>query len=74
MTECIKKPRTSIFTGQTGCGKTHFVLELIEKMHSKKMIPIILRSGSKTMIKFDLYILRIISIDGLKSCQNCYDS
>ena len=30
MTDYIKKPHTSIFTGQTGCGKTHLVLELIE--------------------------------------------
>ena len=31
MTGYIKKPHTSIFIGQTGCGKTHLVLELIEK-------------------------------------------
>ena len=31
MTGYIKKPHTAIFTGQTGCGKTHIVLELIEK-------------------------------------------
>ena len=31
----IKEPHTSIFIGQTGCGKTHLVLELIEKEHSK---------------------------------------
>ena len=30
MTGYIKKPHISIFTGQTGCGKTHLVLELIE--------------------------------------------
>ena len=35
MTGCIKKPYTSIFIGQTGCGKTHLVLELIEKEYNK---------------------------------------
>ena len=31
MTGYIKDPHTTIFTGQTGCGKTHLVLDLIEK-------------------------------------------
>ena len=31
----IKKPHTSMFIGQTGCGKTHFVLELIQKEYNK---------------------------------------
>ena len=31
----IKKPHTAMFTGQTGCGKTHLVLELIEKEYKK---------------------------------------
>ena len=31
----IKKPHTSIFIGQTGCGKTHLILELIEKEYNK---------------------------------------
>ena len=30
----IKKPHTTIFIGQTGCGKTHLVLELIEKEYN----------------------------------------
>ena len=34
MTGHIKKPHTSIFIGQTGCGKTHLVLELIEKEYN----------------------------------------
>ena len=34
MTGHIKKPHTSIFIGQTGCGKTHVVLELIEKEYN----------------------------------------
>ena len=35
MTGYIKKPYTAMFIGQTGCGKTHLVLELIEKEFSK---------------------------------------
>ena len=35
MTGYIKKPHTNIFIGQTGCGKTHFVLELIEKGYNR---------------------------------------
>ena len=35
MTGNIKGPHTSLFTGQTGCGKTHHVLELIEKEYNK---------------------------------------
>ena len=35
MTGHIKKPHTSIFIGQTGWGKTHLVLELIEKEYNK---------------------------------------
>ena len=31
----IKEPRTCIFIGQIGCGKTHLVLELIEKEYNK---------------------------------------
>ena len=31
----IKKPHTTIFTGQIGCGKTHLVLDLIEKEYNK---------------------------------------
>ena len=30
MTDYIKNPRTTIFSGPTGCGKSHFVLDLIE--------------------------------------------
>ena len=35
MTDYIKKPHTTIFTGQNGCGKTHLVLKLIEKEYNK---------------------------------------
>ena len=31
MTDYIKESHTTIFTGPTGCRKTHFVLDLIEK-------------------------------------------
>ena len=34
MTGYIKEPLTSIFIGQTGCGKTHLDLELIEKEYT----------------------------------------
>ena len=30
----IKKPHTAIFIGQTGCGKTHLVLDLIENQYN----------------------------------------
>ena len=35
MTDYIKEPHTTIFTGQTGCGKTHLVLDLIGKEYKK---------------------------------------
>ena len=35
MTYYIKEPHTTIFTGPTGCGKTHLVLDLIEKEYNK---------------------------------------
>ena len=35
MTGYIKKPHTSIFIGQTGCGKTNLVLDLSEKEYNK---------------------------------------
>ena len=35
MTDYIKDPHTTIFTGPTGCGKTHLVLDLIEKKCNK---------------------------------------
>ena len=35
MTDDIKEPHTTIFTGQRGCGKTHLVLDLIEKEYNK---------------------------------------
>ena len=31
----IKEPHTAIFTGQTGCRKTHLVLDLIENHYNK---------------------------------------
>ena len=35
MTDYIKEPHTAIFTDQMGSGKTHLVLELIEKEYNK---------------------------------------
>ena len=35
MTDYIKDPHATIFTGQTGCGKTHLILDLIEKEYDK---------------------------------------
>ena len=35
MTGYIKEPHTAIFIGQTGRGKTHLVLELIEKEYNE---------------------------------------
>ena len=67
MTDFIKEPHTVIFIEQTGCGKIHLVLELIEKEykkhfdfifiiypHSEKVLHITQRSGSKPMIMFGL--------------------
>ena len=42
MTGYIIKPHTSIFIGQTGCGKTYLVLELIEKEYNKNFDYIII--------------------------------
>ena len=62
MTEYIKEPHTEIFTGQTGCGKTHLVLELIENQYYKHFDYIViicptLRENStyhaKERIKYD---------------------
>ena len=30
-----KEPHTTIFTGPTGCGKSHLVLDLIEREYNK---------------------------------------
>ena len=35
MTGYIKESHTTLFTGPTGCGKTHLVLDLIEKKYNK---------------------------------------
>ena len=83
MTNYIKEHHTNIFTGQTGCGKIHLVLDLNKNTKNISTISlsfvqhfeIIKRtmpgSGSKTMIRFGLYSLRTISISGLESCCNC---
>ena len=38
----IKEPHTAIFTGQTGCGKTCLVLELIENQYNKHLEHIVI--------------------------------
>ena len=35
MTGYTKKPHTAMFIAQTGCGKSHLVLDLIEKEYNK---------------------------------------
>ena len=35
MAGCIKEPHATIFTGTAGCGKTHLVLDFIEKECNK---------------------------------------
>ena len=85
MTGYIKDPHTTIFTGQTGCGKTHLVLDLIEKEYKKHFDYIVVicstlrinktyhaRDWIKMMTGFGLQILRTISISGLKNYCNCY--
>ena len=42
MTDYINKPHTTLFTGPTGCGKTHLILDLIEKECSKQFDYIII--------------------------------
>ena len=66
MTGYIKDPYTTTFTGPTGCGKTHLVLDLKKNatnistilssstQHFDEIRHIILRTGSKMRIKFGL--------------------
>ena len=42
MTDYIKEAHTTIFTGQTGCGKNHLVLDLTEKEYRKHFDSIII--------------------------------
>ena len=42
MTSYIKEPYTTIFNGSTSCGKTHLVLDLIEKEYNKHCDKIII--------------------------------
>ena len=53
MIDHIKELHTSIFIGQTGCGKIHLVLGLIEKEYNKHFYYIViicqtLRENNKT--------------------------
>ena len=86
MIDYIKEPHTSIFIAQTGCGKTHLILELIEKEYNNHCDYIIIicpsfrennkTSHTKDWVKNDdsvwLVDPKIISINGLKSFQNIY--
>ena len=67
MTDYVKEPHTTIFAGQTGCGKTHLALDLIEKeykkhfdysssyvQHSKLTKRTMSGTESKVMIRFGL--------------------
>ena len=78
-----------MFIAQTGCGKTHLVLDLIENQYYKHFDCIVIicptlkennetyhaREWIKNEDKVWLVDLpMIISINGLKSCKNCYDS
>ena len=38
----VKEPHTGIFTSLTGCGKSHLVLDLIEKEYNKRFDHIII--------------------------------
>ena len=53
MTGYIKKANTSIFIGQTGCGKTRLVLNLIEKEYNNHFDNIVIICS--TLQKNDTY-------------------
>ena len=62
MTDYIKEPHTTIFTGPTGFGKIHLVLDLtnilttslFSAQHFNGIKHIIPGAGSKMMIRFGL--------------------
>ena len=77
MTGYIKKNHTSIFIGQTGCGKTHLVLDLIEKEYNKHFDFIViicptLRENSNYHAKAWIKTNGNVWL-GLKCCQNYYN-
>ena len=47
----IKESHITIFTGPTGCGKTHLVLDLIEKKKNTKNILTILLSSAQHFVE-----------------------
>ena len=74
----IKEPHTTKFTSCAKCGKTHLVLDLMEREYNNILSillssaqkfeiirHIIPKSGSKMMIKFGLLNLKISSSCGL---------
>ena len=78
MTGYIKKPQTAMFIGQTGCGKTHLVLELIENEYDNHFDYIIiicrtLQENNKTYhargwIKNDYNVWLVDPKDNLYQC------
>ena len=48
MTDYIEEPHTKIFTGQTGCGKPHLLLDLIEKEYKKYFEYIVILSNASS--------------------------
>ena len=88
MTGYIKNPRKTIFIGQTWCGKTHLILELIEKEYNKHfdyfvvIFPTLQENDNhhaKEWIKNDDSVWLVEPSDNLyqcsdRDCQNSYDS
>ena len=85
MTGYIKDQYTTIFTGQTGCGKTHLVLDLTEKEYKKHFDYIVvicptIRINETYYVRDwiiddeSVWLIepRKISIGGLKNYHNCY--
>ena len=84
MTDHIKELHTTIFTGPMGCGKTHLVLDLIEKEYNKHFDYIIIicptlrwnktyhgKDWIRNDDKVGLQNLKTGSISELKSYRNC---
>ena len=38
MRDNLKEPHTALFTGPTGCGKTHLVLDMIGKEYNQHFV------------------------------------
>ena len=57
----IKNPHTGIFIIQTGCGKTHLVLELIEKEYNKYFDYVVIIPS--TLRENDTYHSKVFLVD-----------